>query len=92
MEKKAVRVELENGVDARSVAEMVQLASKYKSSMYILVENSRVNAKSIMGMMTLNLEHGKEVTLEAEGEDEGNALSDMTGYLLGSSVSGDEEQ
>ena len=46
---------------------MVQVASQFESSIYVETEDKRVNAKSIMGMMTLGLTSGEQVTVSASG-------------------------
>ena len=55
MVKKTVTVELASGLEARPVAMLVQVASQYESSIYVEIDSKKVNAKSIMGMMTLGL-------------------------------------
>ncbi|WP_026506549.1 HPr family phosphocarrier protein [Butyrivibrio sp. MC2013] len=87
MIKKLVEIKLPHGLEARPVAELVQVASKYESTIHIEYENRKVNAKSIMGMMTLNLGNGESITLLAEGVDEQEAVDDMTGFLEGSKTS-----
>ena len=80
MEKK-IQIKLENGLEARPVAVLVQVASQYNSSIYVEYENRKVNAKSIMGMMTLGLDAGEEITLSANGEDEEAAMKSIENYL-----------
>ncbi|MCR5100248.1 MAG: HPr family phosphocarrier protein [Butyrivibrio sp.] len=80
---KSIEVKLPNGLEARPVAELVQLASKYDSTVHIEAQSKKVNAKSIMGMMTLNLSSGEQVTVIAEGSDEEAVVADMESYLLG---------
>ena len=63
---------------------LVQVASQYESSVYIQTgENKRVNAKSIMGMMSLGLNAGEKVTVEADGSDEEEAINHIEKYLSG---------
>ena len=50
---------MENGLDARPVAMLVQVASKFDSRIYLLSDGKKVNAKSIMGMMSLGLDNGE---------------------------------
>ena len=50
-------------------------------SIYVEVEDKKVNAKSIMGMMTLGLAAGEEVVVSANGDDEQNAMDDIVKYL-----------
>ncbi|MDO4284307.1 MAG: HPr family phosphocarrier protein [Eubacteriales bacterium] len=86
MIKKSVRVALPNGLEARPVAELVQVASKYDSNIYIEVDSKRVNAKSIMGMMTLELDSGEAIMVSADGEDEVSALQEVESFLKGDKV------
>lgn len=82
MMKKDVTIQLENGLEARPVAMLVQLASQFESEIYIESEERRVNAKSIMGMMTLGLGNGEEVSVCANGEDEKKAVESISQYLV----------
>ena len=60
----------------------MQVASQFRSEIYLEVDNSkRVNAKSIMGMMTLGLDSGDEVVVSVNGEDEEKALHEIEAYL-----------
>ena len=81
MTKKSMTIALKDGLEARPIAELVQVASKYDSRIYIEIGTKRVNAKSIMGMMTLGLDAGEEITLSANGEDEDAAMSSIEQYL-----------
>lgn len=83
MTKKEVEIKLENGLEARPVALLVQVASQYESSIYIESANKKVNAKSIMGMMTLVLSAGDKVNVIADGCDEEDAASAIETYLGG---------
>ena len=81
MVTKSMTIELQTGLEARPVAVLVQVASQFESSIYVEHDNMKVNAKSIMGMMTLGLSAGTEVTVSAEGEDEADAISKIEEYL-----------
>ncbi len=81
MIKKPITIQISNGLEARPVALLVQVASQYDSKIHVEVEGKRVNAKSIMGMMTLGLETGEKITVEAEGVDEEAAMNDIEKYL-----------
>ena len=78
---KKIQIQLQNGLEARPVAVLVQVASQYNSSIYVEVEDKKVNAKSIMGMMTLGLTAGEEVVVSANGDDEQTAMDDIVKYL-----------
>lgn len=81
MIKKPVKIQLSEGLDARPIAFLVQEASQYSSSVYIEVDQKQVNAKSIMGMMSLALLNGESVTIEAEGEDAEMAVAEIERFL-----------
>ncbi len=83
MTKKMVEIKLQNGLEARPVAILVQVASKYDSTVYLETAGKKVNAKSIMGMMSLGLASGENVTITADGSDEKNAVQDIEKYLCG---------
>jgi len=81
MLRKQAEIKLKNGLEARPIALLVQVASQFESSIYIESDNKRVNAKSIMGMMTLVLSEGESVTVSADGPDEAAATDAITEYL-----------
>lgn len=83
MIKKSVTINLENGLEARPIALLVQKASRYESSIYIESGSKRVNAKSIMGMMSLGLNSGEVLDVVAEGADENEAVCDIEKFLSG---------
>ena len=62
MIRKPMTVQLASGLEARPVAVLVQVASQYESKIYVEIDNKKVNAKSIMGMMTLGLSTGESVS------------------------------
>ncbi len=81
MTTKKMTINIPTGLEARPVAILVQVASKFESSIYIECENKKVNAKSIMGMMSLGLASGEDVIVSANGNDENEAVSDIEKYL-----------
>ena len=76
-----VTIRISNGLETRPIAMLVQVASQYESSIYLERGTKKVNAKSIMGMMTLGLDNGETVTVKASGADEGDALSAIRDFL-----------
>lgn len=78
---KNMTIELKQGLNARPVAVFVQVASQFDSSIFVEYENKKVNAKSIMGMMTLGIAAGENVTVSAEGKDETEAIQSIEEYL-----------
>lgn len=81
MIKKPIIINLATGLEARPVAQLVQVASQYDSDIYVEVGKKKVNAKSIMGMMTLGLDAGEEIVVSANGEDEEAAMTSIEKYL-----------
>ena len=81
MIKKPIIIQLASGLEPRPVAVLVQVASQYNSKIYVEDGDRKVNAKSIMGMMTLGLDAGEEITLSANGEDEEDAMKSIENYL-----------
>ncbi len=86
MTQKKVQIKLENGLEARPVALLVQEASKYDSTIYLQSEEKRVNAKSIMGMMSLGLDNGDQLIVSADGSDEQTAVANIEKFLSGQAV------
>ena len=78
---KKIAVGISEGLEARPVAMLVQMASQYESSIYIEDESRKVNAKSIMGMMSLQLGNGEKLTVVADGEDEEDAIQGVENFL-----------
>lgn len=83
MIEKSIKIELNGGLEARPVAMLVQVASQHESSVYIQSEGKKVNAKSIMGMMSLALNSGESVTVVTDGKDEQEAMQSIEEYLSG---------
>ena len=81
MVTKNIKIQISTGLEARPVAVFVQVASLFESSIYVEVGNKKVNAKSIMGMMTLGLDMGEEVLVSATGADEEAAIAEIEKYL-----------
>ncbi len=80
---KSVPVKLKGGLEARPVAMLVQVASQHESTIHIEADGKKVNAKSIMGMMSLGLDSGESLTVTAEGTDEQAAVNDIEKFLSG---------
>lgn len=81
MIKKLVKVQCQEGLDARPIALLVQQASRYTSQVYIEIAEKKINAKSIMGMMSLNLVQGEELVVVTNGDDEEHAAEGMVGFI-----------
>ena len=83
MVQKSMEVQLDNGLEVRPVAVFVQVASQYESTIYVEVDDKKVNAKSIMGMMSLGLDNGETLTVVADGSDESAAVAHIERFLSG---------
>ena len=81
MTSRSIQIKLENGLEASPVALLVQEASKYESTIYIQSGEKKVNAKSIMGMMSLGLANGEALAVTAEGADEQAAVDNIEKFL-----------
>ncbi len=81
MTKKEITIQLPNDLEARPVALLVQVASQYQSEIHLESEGKTVNAKSIMGMMTLGLTAGEKIVVTANGADETEAVHNIEEYL-----------
>lgn len=80
--KKSVVVKMHQDFEARPIANLVQVANRYESKIYLEHGDSRVNAKSIMGMMSLALLNGEEILVDAEGADEAEAVAAIEEFLV----------
>jgi phosphocarrier protein len=74
MTEKIVTVANRAGVHARPSALLVQTTKNFSSNIYLERNNDRINAKSIMGIITLGASFGTELKIIAEGEDEEAAV------------------
>ncbi len=83
MKKVPVTAAISASREERIIAELVQLANQFKSEIHIETENKIINAKSIMGMMTLQLVSGVSLEVSADGADEEQAIKSLTDYLEG---------
>lgn len=81
MISKNMTVNIPKGLDVRPVAVLVQVANQYESSIYVEIQEKKVNAKSIMGMMSLALVQGEEITIIANGPDEQDAVNAIDKYI-----------
>ncbi|MET3697526.1 catabolite repression HPr-like protein [Bacillus oleivorans] len=81
MVERQVEVNLKTGLQARPAALFVQEANRFSSEVYLEKEGKRVNAKSIMGIMSLAVGAGSQVTLIAEGHDAEAAVEALTSFI-----------
>ena len=74
MTEKIITISNRAGIHARPAAVLVQAAKDFNSNIYFEKGNDRINAKSIMGILTLAATYGTELKIVAEGEDEEKAV------------------
>lgn len=82
MTKRPVTIQNNMDMEARPIAHLVQEASQYASQVFIEIDNKKINAKSIMGMMSLRLQKGESVTVVADGHDENEAVAGIEDFLI----------
>ena len=82
MVRKPVTIRNSMDMEMRPIAHLEQEASQYKSRIFIEMNDKKINAKSIMGMMSLELCTGESLTVEAEGEDEEQAVNGVEAFLV----------
>jgi len=73
-------VKCESGLHNKQATYFIQKANEFRSSIWVEVEDRRINAKSLLGVLSMSITTGTEVTLIAEGPDEEaavNALSEL---------------
>ncbi|GKQ43094.1 phosphocarrier protein HPr [Companilactobacillus sp. RD055328] len=78
MESKQFNIIAESGIHARPATLLVQTASKFGSDINLEFNGKSVNLKSIMGVMSLGVGQGADVTITAEGDDAADAMTAIT--------------
>ncbi|PRO65579.1 HPr family phosphocarrier protein [Alkalicoccus urumqiensis] len=81
MIEKNVTVKRRSGLQARPAALFVQEANKFQSDIFIEKDGKNVNAKSIMGIMSIAVGADKEITIKADGNDESEAMDALTAFV-----------
>lgn len=81
MIQETIKVKHVGGLEGRKVALLVQMACQYESRIYVIRDNKKVNAKSLLGMTSMIFTENSEVTVSAEGEDEATAVANIEKYL-----------
>jgi phosphotransferase system HPr (HPr) family protein len=74
-------IQVTASLDARPAALFVQTASQFAASIHLTIENKRINAKSIMGVISLGVLDGQNVLISAEGKDEEQAVDRLEKFL-----------
>lgn len=79
---KELTFEMKSGLDSREAALFVQTAGKFDSHIHVKVDGKTINAKSIMGIISISVLTGQSLTIVAEGEDEVNAAETLAALLM----------
>ena len=78
---KEVLVQNKAGLHARPATFFIQKANEYKATIWVEKEERRVNAKSLLGVMSLGIENDAEIEITADGIDQDEAVEALAGYL-----------
>ena len=81
MVQKDIHIRSDIGLQSKSLAEFIQKASNYKSSIWLEKDEKKANAKSMLGILALGINESTDVRLIAEGEDEEIALKELEEYI-----------
>ena len=75
-------VKCESGLHNKQATYFIQKANEFRSSIWIEVEDRRINAKSLLGVLSMGVTTGTNVTLVADGSDEEAAVNSLSEMLL----------
>lgn len=81
MAEKTVTVNIKPGLQARQAALFVQEANRYTADIFLKKEERQVNAKSIMGVMSLAIAKGTKITFVVNGSDEEQAIASLAAFV-----------
>lgn len=81
MLEKQVEVKLKTGLQARPAALFVQEANRFSSDIFLEKDGKKVNAKSIMGLMSLAVGSGVVINIIADGADEASAIHTLSDFI-----------
>ena len=76
-------ITIKASLDARQAAYFVQTAGKFESEIQVSVDEKRINAKSIMGTIALNMQEGQTALITADGKDEAAAVEELAAKIGG---------
>lgn len=81
MVKEKIVFDCEDSLQMKTVAVLIQKASQYRSTIYLVRSGRRANAKSLLGVMSLGIENGAEIEIEADGDDAQDAVNALMSHL-----------
>lgn len=74
-------ITIKSSLDARQAAYFVQTAGKFEAEIQVSIDEKKINAKSIMGTIALNMQGGQTATIIANGADEAAAVEELAAVL-----------
>lgn len=81
MKEKSVILKSQNGLHARPASDLVKLANDFQAEISIEFNQNKVNAKSILGLLTLAATYGSELIIVCDGHDEEAALDSIVNFF-----------
>lgn len=81
MYMKEVVVQNQVGLHARPATFFIQKANEFKSSIWVESEDRKVNAKSLLGVLSLGITKGLTITIIADGPDEEDAVNNLVDLI-----------
>ena len=81
MVKEKIVFDCEDSLQMKTVAVLIQKASQFRSTIYLIRSGRRANAKSLLGVMSLGIENGAEIEIEADGDDAQEAVNALMSHL-----------
>ncbi|UCH94877.1 MAG: HPr family phosphocarrier protein [Candidatus Aminicenantes bacterium] len=78
MIRETIEITNKLGLHARAAAKLSHLANRFQSNIFLIYRGDKVNAKSLLGILTLAASVGNPITIEADGKDEKKAITQMT--------------
>ncbi|MCM3691356.1 HPr family phosphocarrier protein [Neobacillus niacini] len=74
---KTIQLNRKSGLDSRAINQLVQISSQFESDIYLTYNGHKVNCKSIMGVLSLAIPKNAEISLEASGSDDREAIKQV---------------
>lgn len=79
--RRTITIKNLKGLHARPATMFIQEANKFKSDIFVIKDDDRINAKSIMGIMATGISVGTEIIIEAIGPDEEKAIERLVALI-----------
>ena len=77
MIRETIEITNKLGLHARAAAKLSHLANRFQAEIFLIYQSDRINAKSLLGILTLAASVGNPITIEAEGRDEKKAITQI---------------